>query len=73
MRTKSKWTTVLVALLSLIPWQVKAVVSAGEYYIVNDFFEKLLTNSSGNPRLITYDSRTDKHIYCYDWCKGSLG
>ena len=37
----------------------KAVVAVGEYYICNDFFDKMLTSSSRNPRLVTYDSSAD--------------
>ena len=36
-----------------------AVVSPGEYYIVNDFWGKLLTKSGDNPRLVAYDEAND--------------
>lgn len=50
-------TVVLCLLLAL---DLQAVVSTGEYYIVNNFWDKLLTNNSSNtPRLMSYDSNND--------------
>lgn len=39
-----------------------AVVAPGEYYIVNDFWGKLLTKSGDNPRLLDYDSNNDANF-----------
>ena len=49
--------TMLAIVLSLYHVQTAlAVVSPGEYYIVNDLWGKLLTGNSGNvPRLMAYD------------------
>ena len=42
---------------------MQAVVSAGEYYIVNDLWGKLLTGNSGNvPRLMDYDGNDDERF-----------
>ena len=53
--------TILAIVLSLgLAQTVRAVVDAGEYYIVNDLWGKLLTgNSSNEPRLMAYDAAND--------------
>lgn len=50
-----------------------AVVTAGEYYIVNDFFGKLLTNKSNNPRLAAYDSDSDADFIFVAEASGTSG
>ena len=63
-----------VVLLSLLPWQASAVVSAGEYYIVNDFWGKLLTANSDNaPRLMAYDSDNDANFIFVAEASGTSG
>lgn len=45
----------------LMALEAHAVVSAGEYYIVNNFWGKLLTANADNaPRLMNYDSTNDE-------------
>ena len=52
---------IIVVLSLLLALDLQAVVNTGEYYIVNDFFGKLLTaNSDNNPRLMDYDSNYDE-------------
>ena len=46
-------------LMFLLCLGAKATVSTGEYYIVNDFFDKALTANNGSPRLYAYDSEND--------------
>ena len=53
--------------------RAQAVVSAGEYYIVHDFWGKLLTNSSGNPRLMAYDSDSDNDFIFVAEASGTSG
>ncbi|MBQ7571467.1 MAG: hypothetical protein IJT19_04435 [Bacteroidaceae bacterium] len=50
-----------------------AVVTAGEYYIVNDFFGKLLTNKSNNPRLAAYDKDSDADFIFVAEASGTSG
>ncbi|MCD7720894.1 MAG: glycoside hydrolase family protein [Prevotellaceae bacterium] len=54
-------TYLMAALILLcLPLETKAVVEEGEYYIYNDFFERLLTNDSSNdPKLADYSSSND--------------
>lgn len=51
----------------------KAVVPAGEYYIYNDFFRKLLTNDGDNPRLATYASASDANYIFVAEASGTTG
>lgn len=51
-----------------------AVVSPGEYYIVNNFWGKLLTNNSSNtPRLMAYDSNNDAKFIFVAETSGTSG
>lgn len=63
---------VIVGLLSAVG--MHAVVSPGEYYIVNNFWGKLLTsNDSSTPRLMAYDSNDDARFLFVAEASGTSG
>ena len=71
--TKNKRLSVAVLLLMLVI-QTHAVVSAGEYYIVNNFWGKLLTSNSDRvPRLMAYDSTDDARFLFVAEASGTSG
>ena len=71
--TKNKRLSVAVLLLMLV-LQTHAVVSAGEYYIVNNFWGKLLScNSDRAPRLMSYDSSNDADFLFVAEASGTSG
>ena len=71
--TKNKRLPVAVLLLMLV-LQTHAVVSAGEYYIVNNFWGKLLScNSDRAPCLMSYDSSNDADFLLVAEASGTSG
>lgn len=63
---------VIVGLLSAVG--MHAVVDPGEYYIVNNFWGKLLTsNDSSTPRLMAYDSSDDARFLFVAEASGTSG
>ncbi len=63
---------VIVGLLSAVG--MHAVVGPGEYYIVNNFWGKLLTsNDSSTPRLMAYDSSDDARFLFVAEASGTSG
>lgn len=74
MKQRSTLTTVLaLVFLAFSTQNIQAVVSAGEYYIVNDFWGKLLSSSSGTPKLMTYDSANDANFIFVAEASGTTG
>jgi len=74
MKQRFTLTTILaLVFFALSTQKIQAVVSAGEYYIVNDFFGKLLTSSSDNPRLMAYDSTNDAAFIFVAEASGTTG
>lgn len=64
----------LVVLVLLLAVEASAVVGAGEYYIVNNFWGKLLTsNSDREPRLMAYDSSDDARFLFVAEASGTSG
>lgn len=64
----------LVVLVLLLAVEASAVVGAGEYYIVNNFWGKLLTsNSYRSPRLMAYDSSDDARFLFVAEASGTSG
>ena len=68
-------STMLAVVLSLCFAEgAQAVVTAGEYYIVNDLWGKLLTgNSSNTPRLMAYDENNDAKFIFVAEASGTSG
>ncbi len=61
-------------ILLCLPLETKAVVEEGEYYIYNDFFERLLTNDSSNdPKLADYSSSNDEKFLFVAEASGTDG
>lgn len=73
MKKNSALTSVLIAILAFCVQSAQAIVTEGEYYIVNDFFGKLLTSSSNNPRLIAYNSTNDAAFIFVAEASGTSG
>ena len=68
---KRLFSAVILLMLAL---QTHAVVGAGEYYIVNNFWGKLLTsNSDREPRLMAYDSSDDARFLFVAEASGTSG
>lgn len=64
----------LIVLVLLLAVEASAVVGAGEYYIVNNFWGKLLTsNSDRAPRLMAYDSSDDARFLFVAEASGTSG
>lgn len=64
----------LIVLVLLLAVEASAVVDAGEYYIVNNFWGKLLTsNSDRAPRLMAYDSSDDARFLFVAEASGTSG
>lgn len=70
---KQKLLNLVLALSLFAIQEGHAVVVTGEYYIVNDFFGKLLTSKSGNPRLAAYDSGSDADFIFVAEASGTSG
>ena len=66
-------TSMLIVVLVFCAQTAQAIVTEGEYYIVNDFFGKLLTNSSNNPRLVAYNSANDADFIFVAEASGTSG
>ena len=63
-----------VVLLLLLAFEAQAVVDVGEYYIVNNFWGKLLSsNSDRAPRLMDYDSSDDARFIFVAEASGTSG
>jgi hypothetical protein len=73
MKRFSSLTSVFIVALAFCAQTAQAVVTEGEYYIVNDFFGKLLTNSSNNPRLVAYNSANDADFIFVAEASGTSG
>ena len=73
--TKRAGGMFLAVVLSLfLAQRAQAVVSTGEYYIVNDFWGKLLTaNGDSAPRLMAYDSDNDAAFIFVAQASGTSG
>ena len=70
-RIKRLFSVVLLLLLAL---QAHAVLDVGEYYIVNNFWGKLLSNNNDRaPRLMDYDSSDDARFVFVAEASGTSG
>lgn len=64
----------MVVLSLMLTFDAQAAISTGEYYIVNNFWDKLLTsNNSNEPRLMAYDSNNDEAFIFVAEASGSSG
>lgn len=61
------------SLCLLLTLQGHAVLTEGEYYIVNNFWEKMLTQSGDSPRLLAYDKASDAKFLFVAEASGTSG